>query len=670
MWITRTLVVGSLLIGAALPVQATGDGADKSQVGPISAEAMARMRELRPGEYLAKTREGCNVITDEPHPSRKEAFAAVWARFTWEGVCSEGMALGPGKLISRTENGETVSITEGWQLYGRWIGLSIVTNLFPGASYGSKTEVFYWDGEGYGRNVVRPEPLEARKERPWPSVSYLPRDRSQRMYYSLFGSCGANAQPCVSEWKPPYPPVADASAGRTELYCNGSCGNLWLEKAGPIVTAFDTFAKTHAADVAAVKQALEPLLVQRRREAVEAEAQARRDAAEAEVQAKRKAAQAELVAQAEALRKREEAVRAEQQFRTSLQTMNPGQLFARADELSAQGDSARAREVQRALMSRFPNHPLAATAARQMAGESPSSASANATAGQRSSASGAASVPLSPASKSLCVSEQNRFMEATVRSNAYFKGDPRDVVERIVSRNINAQIESLNLLTAEQLKSFQVGHEQTRQLHLKNLEQAANRTAVGYTVNPELTGAELGLCFIKARQGSSAPATPAVGSVSSSSATSGSAASGRLSGPQCEAMKQTVVTTRVPPNASVTASTETVMFMTKMVLDMIAGGCPTDGVTPAQIEAERKERQEQYTAAESACNAVQSGGRRCVPRVHTASTAVAKPPVPQSAPGGSSNGYDPRTGLCWGRSCIPEYDGSSNTSGGGIRTAR
>ena len=69
-------------------------------------------------------------------------------------------------------------------------------------------------------------------------------------------------------------------------------------------------------------------------------------------------------------RKREEAARSEQQFRTGLQTLNPGQLFARADELSAQGDSARAREVQRALMSRFPDHPLAATAARQMAGES------------------------------------------------------------------------------------------------------------------------------------------------------------------------------------------------------------------------------------------------------------------------------------------------------------
>ncbi|MDH6167674.1 hypothetical protein M2282_002824 [Variovorax boronicumulans] len=181
--------------------------------------------------------------------------------------------------------------------------------------------------------------------------------------------------------------------------------------------------------------------------------------------------------------KRDEAARADQQFRTGLQTMNAGQLFARADELSSQGDRARAREVQRALISRFPDHPLAATAARQMAGES------------------------------------------------------------------------------------------------------------GGNSNPSAGG-------------SSMPAGAAV-------------SGGRLSSQACEAMKQSVIATRVPANASITASNETVMFMTRTALNMIAGNCPTEpGVTPAQIEAERRQRQQQYTAAESACNAVQSGDRRCGPRNH------------------------------------------------------
>ncbi|MNL52719.1 hypothetical protein D3C87_1759170 [compost metagenome] len=91
----------------------------------------------------------------------------------------------------------------------------------------------------------------------------------------------------------------------------------------------------------------------------------------------------------------------------------------------------------------------------------------------------------------------------------------------------------------------------------------------------------------------------------------------RLSSQTCEAMKQSVIATKVAPNASITASQETVMFMTKTVLDMIAANCPTEpGVTPAQIAAERQTRQQQYAAAENACNAVQSGGRRCVAQNH------------------------------------------------------
>ena len=254
-------------------------------------------------------------------------------------------------------------------------------------------------------------------------------------------------------------------------------------------------------------------------------------------------------AEAEAAqRKRDEAARADQQFRTSLQTMNPGQLFARADELSTRGDPARAREVQRALISRFPDHPLAATAARQIAGEP----GGNPTGAMGSGSAGAT--------------------------------------------------------------------------------EAASRPAGG-------------------RQ-------------------------------DCEAMKQSVIATKVPPNASVTASTETVMFMTKTTLNMIAAGCPTEpGVTAAQIEAERRLRQQQYAAAESACNAVQSGGRRCVPQAHTAARAASKPPTASTAPSTPQNNtisFDPVTGLCLPEGhpeclqlpSVSERARSSSSSGGGIRTAR
>lgn len=75
---------------------------------------------------------------------------------------------------------------------------------------------------------------------------------------------------------------------------------------------------------------------------------------------------AEANRQAAEHRKRDDEARAAQVFRDNLGTMNPGQLFAKADELSSQGDKVRAREVLRALVSRYPDHALADSAARQL----------------------------------------------------------------------------------------------------------------------------------------------------------------------------------------------------------------------------------------------------------------------------------------------------------------
>ena len=83
----------------------------------------------------------------------------------------------------------------------------------------------------------------------------------------------------------------------------------------------------------------------------------------------------------------------------------------------------------------------------------------------------------------------------------------------------------------------------------------------------------------------------------------------KLDATQCEQLKQAVIETRVSPDASITTSQETVMFMTKTTIDMIDGGCP--GGTPEQRREERHLRQQQYAAAKQACNAVQSGNRQC-----------------------------------------------------------
>lgn len=87
-----------------------------------------------------------------------------------------------------------------------------------------------------------------------------------------------------------------------------------------------------------------------------------------------------------------------------------------------------------------------------------------------------------------------------------------------------------------------------------------------------------------------------------------------LASGDCETRKQIVINTKIPDNASVTSSNETVMFMTKTAIDMIDGGCP--GGTPQQRIDERKQYLDAYSAAEDACNAVQFGERKCAPQKH------------------------------------------------------
>ena len=57
--------------------------------------------------------------------------------------------------------------------------------------------------------------------------------------------------------------------------------------------------------------------------------------------------------QAAEQRRKDGIVRVEQDYRNSLNTLNAGQLFAKADELSTSGDNTKARDVLRALVSRF-----------------------------------------------------------------------------------------------------------------------------------------------------------------------------------------------------------------------------------------------------------------------------------------------------------------------------
>ncbi len=66
---------------------------------------------------------------------------------------------------------------------------------------------------------------------------------------------------------------------------------------------------------------------------------------------------------------------AEQEFRNNLNGMTAPQLYAKADELSS-SDKNKSNQMLQALMSRFPNHPLAKRASEQIAAEQAATAEA------------------------------------------------------------------------------------------------------------------------------------------------------------------------------------------------------------------------------------------------------------------------------------------------------
>ena len=113
--------------------------------------------------------------------------------------------------------------------------------------------------------------------------------------------------------------------------------------------------------------------------------QAERMAREAEV----RKAEADRVAAARAKAAEEERAakaQAEQNYRNSLNAMNAGQLFAKADELLASGDSQKSREVLRTLLGRFPDHALSAMAAQRLSSMGAGNASGDKTNGAANNA--------------------------------------------------------------------------------------------------------------------------------------------------------------------------------------------------------------------------------------------------------------------------------------------
>lgn len=83
------------------------------------------------------------------NPKVKQARINTVARNVWDGICADGFALGPGRMIFNNEKGETLGYAEMWMLKGRPIGRIRTTYNASNNYAGMHSEGFAWEGESY-----------------------------------------------------------------------------------------------------------------------------------------------------------------------------------------------------------------------------------------------------------------------------------------------------------------------------------------------------------------------------------------------------------------------------------------------------------------------------------------------------------------------------------------
>jgi hypothetical protein len=330
---------------------------------------------LQANEAVVKTKDGCGfVVAADTAKYVEKSYAA----HVWGGACVEGLAMGQGQDMN------------GWMYWGRPFG-------YWSFAHDSKSRVvFHWQGKSVEINtpadVSAHWPAEQKKWDDTPVVYRMFRDLDGNLVYSQKLSCiladasvlARSLRDCSI--KKPYgifqvstnhPENVGAKSKRVlcpDPRTPKGCEVLWQQMAGPLFERSQKFVAENAPKAEALQREMPSLIAA-------AEAEALAAAREKEAGEQRLAA----AAAAEAARVAELKAAEERKFQHSLARGNPGQLFALADQLSAEGNTDQAREVRRALISRFPDHALAATAAAQLAGGGSTAGKSTATASAMSS---------------------------------------------------------------------------------------------------------------------------------------------------------------------------------------------------------------------------------------------------------------------------------------------
>ncbi len=315
---------------------------------------------LREDEVIRKTKDDCGLIDSK---AVSKAYEKYYENVNWGGVCKNGLALGEGAIVPRFKGMPGVAPRpeiRGWAYYGRPFGYVKYENS------GKTIMLFYWEGKQANLDFLSDNspnwpsdsnPLDLNPETGKTIVGIgdnltllqSNRSRCDHYFYGKLPDCSLDK---------PYPVfylgVHPKNGVEKRILCPNprspkGCDDLWYEFANPIFEQQKAFVAENAPKAEALQRELQPLIAKE-------QAAALKLAQQREAEEKRRAA-------AEALVKANE----EKSFKQTLEKGNAGQLFSLADKLALEGQTEKARDAQRALVSRFPNSPLAATAAQQMA---------------------------------------------------------------------------------------------------------------------------------------------------------------------------------------------------------------------------------------------------------------------------------------------------------------
>ena len=385
---------------------------------------------LLQGEVLYPTASGCAIILHYERPETATEAATnrqFYAKAVWRGGCRHGLAHGAGTIQFPNYSGNAwTSPTSGDAAhnytydYGRLLGRVVTTGQYANITYialggrsgsrdGGDPLTPRWNSAGGADSHIRADGWLATT---FKTTCYT--DRQQ------FPDCSSdNTYDVYGMWV--YRP-ADTQGAPPTIWCPNpktpvGCETLWRTQSASIYASYQAIVAEVERDLPAWRNQLAQLNAPREAQIAALET------------ARREAAIREQLEQAEAEAKAEAA------FQSTVTKGNAGQLFALADELREAGKAAKSREVLRTLVSRFPEHPLAANAAQQLSqmGAAPAAPSYSrpSAAAPAASASSSYRPPSSGVNEASCQAEVNRLADALTASRSR------------TANNVVAQMETL-----------------------------------------------------------------------------------------------------------------------------------------------------------------------------------------------------------------------------------